>query len=311
MVSTYMFIENKLRKIWILYAACYCSWGCIWNGSEMVTFPRGWKLMKIAGYGSSLAIEWRTLVIITMADGNLVYRENSRVLGVKEYQVVKHLLGGEKELIEALVESQWGPVHLFDLCLWYGHIDTALALARGNVKGCKLETYHLEATIDAALDPRHRNWPPKDSQCNCRWSRCQLCCWGFPLDQGIWMKLWCCWGIFCRYLFSSCFWHVLLDENSHERMISFVQHSDQPGKIGMFPGYAPHLKPKRPPKPSSSRWSWRCSLPIKDLPLTFLRRQRSNFWTLPFCLATPRRPASWPTIAETTGRSESGEVTNG
>ena len=82
------------------------------------------------------------------------------------------------------VPSQWGPVHLFDLCLWFGFSDTALALALGGVTGCTLEDHHLGALPGA-----------RDTEvcvgCRCEgWKACSRCCWGFPLENGIWMKDW-------------------------------------------------------------------------------------------------------------------------
>ena len=85
--------------------------------------------------------------------------------------------------------SQWGPVHLFDLCLWFGHVDTALELAKQGVKGCKLEEHHL-ATLPDARDAIHLPRSP----CDCNgwecWETCSCCCWGFPVDNGVWMKDW-------------------------------------------------------------------------------------------------------------------------
>ena len=84
-----------------------------------------------------------------------------------------------------LVPSQWGPVHLFDLCLWFGHIDTAWALASHGVKGCTLEDHHLRALPDARDAPRYM------SGCCCKgWKTCSYCCFGFPLENGVWMQAW-------------------------------------------------------------------------------------------------------------------------
>ena len=115
---------------------------------------------------------------------SLVIYEDSEVIGVKEFHVAKALLEGQEGL-SALVPSQWGPVHLFDLCMWFGLSDTALALVLHGVTGCKLEEHHLGALPDAKNAPVHRD--PGDCDCE-GWKTCRSCCWGFPMDNGIWMK---------------------------------------------------------------------------------------------------------------------------
>eukprot|EP00435_Cladocopium_sp_Y103_P072331 s45_g39.t3 len=94
------------------------------------------------------------------------------------------LTRGWEEPLAELVPSQWGQVHLFDLCLWFGHVDTAWALALHGVRGCTLEDHHLGALPDA-----------RDGElisfCDCKgWETCRFCCWGFPLENGVWMKDW-------------------------------------------------------------------------------------------------------------------------
>ena len=75
-------------------------------------------------------------------------------------------------------------VHLFDLCLWFGLVDTAWALALRGVEGCMLEDHHLgpfcrDSRVGLAL------------RCHCQgWDTCAYCCWAFPVDQGIWMEDW-------------------------------------------------------------------------------------------------------------------------
>ena len=46
-----------------------------------------------------------------------------------------------QEALSRLLPSQWGMVHLFDLCLWFRHVDTACALALRSVEGCILEDH--------------------------------------------------------------------------------------------------------------------------------------------------------------------------
>ena len=77
-----------------------------------------------------------------MADDGLVwYDSDGQVVGVGEFQIVKALLEGRD--LSQLVASQWGPVHFFDLCMSFGHQDTALAMAEAGVAGCILEARHL------------------------------------------------------------------------------------------------------------------------------------------------------------------------
>ncbi|CAJ1372038.1 unnamed protein product [Effrenium voratum] len=52
---------------------------------------------------------------------------HSRVAGVREFQIAKALMQGRD--LSQLVPSQWGPVHLFDLCISFGYQDTANAMA--------------------------------------------------------------------------------------------------------------------------------------------------------------------------------------
>ena len=76
-------------------------------------------------------------------------------------------------------------VHLFDLCLWFGHVDTASALAMHGVEGCVLEDHHN-------LGPFCRDDEyPVDPPCGCAgWDTCKYCCFAFPVEQGIWMEDW-------------------------------------------------------------------------------------------------------------------------
>ena len=83
------------------------------------------------------------------------------------------------------MQSQWGPVHLFDLCLRCDHLGMALALADRCVPGCVFEDHHLGpigrgSSLRYTLDVLG---------CNCQgWGTCEYCCWAFPVEQGIWMQ---------------------------------------------------------------------------------------------------------------------------
>ena len=80
-----------------------------------------------------------------------------------------------------MVQSQWGPVHLFDLCLRCGHLGMALALAAHGVPSCALEDHHLGPFSTSCSDPL----------CHCQgWNTCEYCCWAFPVEQGVWMEDW-------------------------------------------------------------------------------------------------------------------------
>ena len=78
--------------------------------------------------------------------------------------------------------SQWGMVHLFDLCLRFGLVDTASALALRGVEGCVLEDHHDLGPFSTSCS---------DRLCDCQgWDTCRYCCWVFPVEQGIWMEDW-------------------------------------------------------------------------------------------------------------------------
>eukprot|EP00434_Breviolum_minutum_P032385 symbB.v1.2.028640.t1/scaffold2986.1/size65838/3 len=113
----------------------------------------------------------------------VLYDDEDQIVGVKEFHVAQALLEGRQEELGQLLPSQWGMVHLFDLCLQFGHADTALTLAMRGVEGCILEDHHL--------GPISRYAPRPVGICKCRdWNTCRYCCWAFPVDQGIWMEDW-------------------------------------------------------------------------------------------------------------------------
>ena len=113
-------------------------------------------------------------------------RGSQEVVGVKEFQVAVALLEGQKDLLSRPVPSQWGRVHLFDLCATFGHLDTAWAMAEKGVAGCRLEVHHLKRQA-VQTGVSHLIIQP----CPCiRWQTCEGCCFGFPVEQGIWMKDW-------------------------------------------------------------------------------------------------------------------------
>ena len=93
--------------------------------------------------------------------------------------LVKHWQ--HQELLSEMVQSQWGPVRLFDLCLRCDHLGMALALAAHGVPGCILEDHHV-GPISADYSER---------RCSCQgWNTCHYCCWAFPVEQGIFMQDW-------------------------------------------------------------------------------------------------------------------------
>ena len=74
-------------------------------------------------------------------------------------------------------------VHLFDLCLRFGLMDTAWALALRGVEGCILEGRHL--------GPFGTGSGSSERPCYCQgWDTCHYCCWAFPVEQGTWMEDW-------------------------------------------------------------------------------------------------------------------------
>ena len=71
-------------------------------------------------------------------------------------------------------------VHLFDLCLWFGLIDTAWAMAMRGI----LSDRHLG--FGRGVSSSGRPGP-----CSCGgWNTCPCCSWAFPVEQGIWMEDW-------------------------------------------------------------------------------------------------------------------------
>ena len=116
------------------------------------------------------------------------YAEGSEdmVVGVREFHLAVALLEEGHEVLSQAVPSQWGPAHLFDLCLTFGHFDTALAMAERGVEGCRMEAYHLRRS-SASPSRNSRSC----SFTGCRgWQTCTHCCFGFPVHKGIWMADW-------------------------------------------------------------------------------------------------------------------------
>eukprot|EP00438_Fugacium_kawagutii_P007645 Skav216798 [mRNA] locus=scaffold2110:28615:30201:- [translate_table: standard] len=134
-----------------------------------------------------------------------------------------------QERLGHTVPSQWGPVTLFELCKRLGYVDTALAFASHGVAGCSVEANELGPYAEvysahckceqapspsfsdpwACFDPwcrgtcsdptcsepwaqRTRWHPPATTICECcrRNESCEVCCFGWPVDQGTWMEDW-------------------------------------------------------------------------------------------------------------------------
>ncbi|CAE7809097.1 retsat, partial [Symbiodinium sp. CCMP2456] len=110
---------------------------------------------------------------------------DGRILDVDEFQVAKALLDGEVELLSQDVDSK----HLFDLCLQFGHQNTAVAMMSYGVSGCVFKG-------PRSLPP-HASAPAGAAEgfggvgCNCpHWHTCRACSWGFPEEYGVWMEDW-------------------------------------------------------------------------------------------------------------------------
>lgn len=108
---------------------------------------------------------------------------------VLEFQVAKALLDGRMDL-SARLPSQWGDVGLFELCLSFGLLDTAWALAE-RVPGCVLDLDHLGSY--AEVEPQVHGidaWEADRCRCDGRESResCEYCCFGFQIPKGVWMR---------------------------------------------------------------------------------------------------------------------------
>ena len=108
-----------------------------------------------------------------------------KVLGVREFHLGGALRDGNQDLLGQTLPSQWGDVGLFDLCLRFGHFDTAWAMAERGVEGCRLEAHHLKRTFHNRGFDEWSCWMCHDS-----WKTCEQCCFGFPVEQGVWMKDW-------------------------------------------------------------------------------------------------------------------------
>eukprot|EP00438_Fugacium_kawagutii_P007650 Skav216803 [mRNA] locus=scaffold2110:93495:99509:- [translate_table: standard] len=117
-------------------------------------------------------------------------KDLEKVLGVKEFHIAKVLLEGRHkehwgegraERVGDRVPSQWGPVTIFDLCAWFGLYDTTLALADHGVGGCTVEEHHFGPYAEYS----------KEDLVRCAdMCACGYCCFGWPVDKGIWMQDW-------------------------------------------------------------------------------------------------------------------------
>jgi len=116
-------------------------------------------------------------------EGLVVWNDAEEVIGVNEGLIAIALVKGQKDLLSEMVQSQWGPVHLFDLCLRCDLLGMALALAAHGVPGCVVEDHHL--------GPFSRDSSVGQDSCQCQGrDTCRFCSWAFPVDQGIWMDDW-------------------------------------------------------------------------------------------------------------------------
>ena len=132
-------------------------------------------------------------------EGLVIYHpEDCRhVVGVNEFEVAKCVILKQLSKLST-AECGW---HLFDMCLWFGHVNVAWAMAEAGTEGCVVEDYHLgpyawneEEEEEEAEDDDLRsnsswsnNYRPsleEDSQTD------DSNAWGFPSSQGIWMKDW-------------------------------------------------------------------------------------------------------------------------
>lgn len=99
-------------------------------------------------------------------------------------------------LLSQLVPSQWGDVHLFDLCISFGYPNTAWAMVDAGVTGCRVEERHLKRTVAPPINPGFwEGWESEWPTCSCaeQFRRCKFCCFGFPAETGtnqIWTKDW-------------------------------------------------------------------------------------------------------------------------
>ena len=115
------------------------------------------------------------------------YASNSqdKVMGVREFQIGEALRANQLQLLSQRVPSQWGAKNLFDLCLFFGHVDTAMAMAQ-RVEGCRVEADHLIRIRNEDVGSP----VPSDVCENEPLKTFVECCFGFPAEEGIWMGDW-------------------------------------------------------------------------------------------------------------------------
>lgn len=104
----------------------------------------------------------------------VIYKKVSQdVIGVREFNIAKALLEGQKEFSHAIT-SKWGPVTIFDPC----HYDTALAVVRQGGSYAKGQKVKCQRGRRAQT-------------CRCRTKKtCEHRCFGWPVDKGTWMGAW-------------------------------------------------------------------------------------------------------------------------
>lgn len=108
-----------------------------------------------------------------------------KVLGVREFQIAEALMEGRVDLLSEPVESQHGRTSLYELCHYCGCFDTAGKMIAKGVPGCRVELHHLKRVFS-------KKWPWGVLSCSCKACdrTCRHCCFGFPVNEGIWMQDW-------------------------------------------------------------------------------------------------------------------------
>ena len=84
------------------------------------------------------------------AEGLVRYGQWPEVVEVREFLVSAALIEGLHELLATPVPSQWGHVHIFDLCMLFRLYDLAWALACRGVQGCRVTRRYLDESMGVA-----------------------------------------------------------------------------------------------------------------------------------------------------------------
>ena len=104
------------------------------------------------------------------------------MVGVKEFEVAKAVINKQLAVLSEGVPTWEGRWHLFDMCLYFGHVDVAWAMAEAGTQGCAVEDYHLGPYAQYIEEYREPFWFDDGVESD------DSNAWGFPSFHGILMK---------------------------------------------------------------------------------------------------------------------------